>query len=536
MPLPLRRVRIPALVTFGRPFSSRRLLLALVALIATSIAGWSIVTNLTLVATLHQPAGHHLDQADLLMLVQNGRFGEAFEMAVAAGDKLFETDFNALDGGGANVGAGQRYTRIPRADLAGPTEWAHHSPSRATGPNASACIGCHNKPVQDGAGGVEADVHRDPLHSGNLATMIHRNTPHMFGLGGLQRLAEEMTADLQGLRDGAVQQVCSSGSPVTVVLQTKGVAFGSLVVTPNGSQPCVPQMDTSGVQGVDADLVVRPFQWKGSVASLRDFVRGACHNEIGMQPVELVGVGVDADFDGVADEMTVGDQTALTIYLASQPRPTSKTELDHLGLLDPPLTAAEKSSIRRGAGTFRDIGCTACHVTALRVDDPNFHEPSLSPSFRDTLFPSGMDPVAFGVRPDFPVGFDITRDQPDNRMRDSSGNVTYRLGAFRADPQGRAVVELLGDLKRHDMGPGLAEAIDETGSGSSVFMTENLWGVGSTAPYLHDGRATTVTEAILEHGGEGAVSNTAFQGLPTSMQVDIVSYLESLVLFKLPAD
>ncbi|MBI4472962.1 MAG: hypothetical protein HY646_09865 [Acidobacteria bacterium] len=98
---------------------------------------------------------------------------------------------------------------------------------------------------------------------------------------------------------------------------------------------------------------------------------------------------------------------------------------------------------------------------------------------------------------------------------------------------GRAVVELFGDLKRHDLGPGLAEPIDEVSTGAAVFLTENLWGVGSTAPYLHDGRATTLTEAILEHGGEAAAARDAFVRLPPHRQQELVAFLENLVLFKM---
>jgi hypothetical protein len=504
------------------------------AVVATSLAGWAIVTNLSLVRTLHDPAAHHIDQATLLALVERGRGHQAFETAFEAGDSLFETRFNALDGGGANVGSGQRYTRIPRADLAGPTEWASHVPSRATGPNSSSCTGCHNQPYQDGAGGPESDVHRDPNHTGNLASMIHRNTPHTFGLGAVQRLAEEMTAALAAQRDAAVAQACSSGSPVNVALSAKGVSFGTLVVTVASTQPCTTDLDLSGVSGIDADLVVKPFQWKGNTASIREFARGACNNEIGMQPVELVGAGVDGDFDGVADEITIGDQTALAVYLASQPRPTTKLELEAHGLLATPLAPGEKSAIRRGSQVFADVGCAVCHVPSLSIDDPTFSEPSEETPYRDAVFPSGADPVALGVRPDFPVAMDLTQDQPENQLKDSSGNVVFRLGSFQKDAQGRAVVELYSDLKRHDMGPALAESIDETGCGSSVFLTRSLWGLGSTAPYLHDGRATTVTEAILEHGGEAAASSAAFQALPTPKQKDLVAFLESLVLYKLP--
>ncbi len=82
------------------------------------------------------------------------------------------------------------------------------------------------------------------------------------------------------------------------------------------------------------------------------------------------------------------------------------------------------------------------------------------------------------------------------------------------------------------MGVGLAEPIDEVGTGASVFLTENLWGVGSTAPYLHDGRATTLAEAIGEHGGAAAPARAAFLDLPTDAQMDLITFLNNLVLFK----
>jgi CxxC motif-containing protein (DUF1111 family) len=86
------------------------------------------------------------------------------------------------------------------------------------------------------------------------------------------------------------------------------------------------------------------------------------------------------------------------------------------------------------------------------------------------------------------------------------------------------------------MGPGLAETIDEVGTGAAMFLTENLWGVGSTAPYLHDGRATTLTEAILEHGGEAGGSRASFAALSTADQRDLLAFLNNLVLFKQEAN
>ena len=112
------------------------------------------------------------------------------------------------------------------------------------------------------------------------------------------------------------------------------------------------------------------------------------------------------------------------------------------------------------------------------------------------------------------------------------GDRTVHLGAFKKDSLGRAVINLYGDLKRHDMGPGLAEAVDEVGTGASVFLTRTLWGVGSTAPYLHDGRASTLTEAIIEHGGEATAARDAFMTAPSNEQADLMAFLNNLILFK----
>jgi cytochrome c peroxidase len=219
------------------------------------------------------------------------------------------------------------------------------------------------------------------------------------------------------------------------------------------------------------------------------------------------------------------------VYLAAQPRPTTQLELARLGLI-PALPAAQVEAIGRGARAFADAACADCHVPRMTLDDPVFHEPSRHPAYRDAVFPAGQSPLDEGVDPRLAVRFDLTRDQPDNRITDSRGRLVFHLGAFARDSRGRAVVDLFGDLRRHDMGAELAESIDEKGTGNATFLTENLWGVGSTAPYLHDGRATTLTEAILLHGGEAEASRDAFESLGEAQQQDLIAFLDNLVLFK----
>ena len=60
------------------------------------------------------------------------------------------------------------------------------------------------------------------------------------------------------------------------------------------------------------------------------------------------------------------------------------------------------------------------------------------------------------------------------------------------------------------------------------FMTARLWGVADTAPYLHDGRATTLTEAIVLHGGDAQDARDAYLRLSSRQQRDVIRFLRSL--------
>jgi CxxC motif-containing protein (DUF1111 family) len=90
------------------------------------------------------------------------------------------------------------------------------------------------------------------------------------------------------------------------------------------------------------------------------------------------------------------------------------------------------------------------------------------------------------------------------------------------------------DLLLHDMGPGLADNMGEGGASGSEWRTPPLWGIGLTAgvsggeAYLHDGRARTLEEAILWHGGEAEASKEAFRTLPTADRAALIKFLKSL--------
>jgi len=144
--------------------------------------------------------------------------------------------------------------------------------------------------------------------------------------------------------------------------------------------------------------------------------------------VEIVGDGVDGDGDGVVNQFGCGDQTALAIYLAAQPRPVTKLELADAGLEQ--LGSEEREAIARGEALFEQAECMSCNTPALVLEDPIFSEPSLNMFFRDDRFPAGQDPISVGVDPADRIWFDLTRDPPDNVVDSGSTEVRHSRTAF----------------------------------------------------------------------------------------------------------
>ncbi|MDN3526574.1 di-heme oxidoredictase family protein [Halomonas sabkhae] len=90
------------------------------------------------------------------------------------------------------------------------------------------------------------------------------------------------------------------------------------------------------------------------------------------------------------------------------------------------------------------------------------------------------------------------------------------------------------DLLLHDMGEGLADHRPEFAASGREWRTPPLWGIGLThkvnprAGFLHDGRARTLEEAILWHGGEAEASAAAYRHLPADKRQALIRFLESL--------
>jgi CxxC motif-containing protein (DUF1111 family) len=91
------------------------------------------------------------------------------------------------------------------------------------------------------------------------------------------------------------------------------------------------------------------------------------------------------------------------------------------------------------------------------------------------------------------------------------------------------------DLLLHDMGAGLDDGYTEGSAKTSEWKTPALWGLGLSKNsqggeyfLLHDGRANSIEEAILLHGGEGNFSRENFELLTDSDKSNLIKFLESL--------
>src|SRR5215813_12875267 len=230
----------------------------------------------------------HVNQAD----IENGAI--TFSRLLEIGEAIFAARWTKLDGQGrpAATGNGAPTKRDPS-----------HDPGfiRTSGTDSTSCADCHNQPFVGGAGGFVANVFvlaqvLDPVTDSVSAEFSdERNTLGMNGSGAIEMLAREMTADLLNLRQAALNEARATSKAVTKRLDTKGVNFGQITANPDGS------FDTSKVEGVDADLIIKPFHQKGVVNSVRVFTINAYNHHHGMEAVERFGRGQKDNKGNVID-------------------------------------------------------------------------------------------------------------------------------------------------------------------------------------------------------------------------------------------
>jgi len=409
--------------------------------------------------------------------------------SIRRGRQLFQRKFTHLQGQGANEGDGVGDLNTDGAIGAG---------------LADSCALCHGRPR--GSGGAGGNVPTRP---------DSRDAPHLFGLGLKEMLADEITSDLRNTRQKAVAQAAKLGRPVTLSLRSKGVNYGSITANVSGA------VDTSHVNGVDPDLRVKPFFAEGSTISIREFIVGAMHKEMGMEinDPDLAAASAGQKIttpsgmvlDGAQDKISAPPPPdAVSGQYELDPALVDYLEFYLLNYFKPAL-GKQNVATELGRSVFNSIGCNSCHMSDLQIDhdrrvaDVNTVYDPLNGNF-NSLFATATTMVT--------------------TINDNSGYPALKL------PQGNSflVKNIFTDFKRHDVGPGFYER-NYDGTLQKVFLTRPLWGVGSTGPYGHDGRSMTLDDVILRHGGESQASRNAYAKLSGSESALLQAFLNSLILF-----
>jgi len=450
---------------------------------------------------------------------------------IAHGKMLFQANWTVEDG------AGRPFTKGNGRALSDPLQPLNNlrSFNRLSGPDANSCAGCHNAPFGIPGGGGDfvssvfvlgqrfdfatldpkdtvatrgaRDENGEALSVQSFANL--RATTGMFGAGYIEMLARQITADLQTIRDSMkLGQTCD--------LVSKGISFGKLSRRANGT------WDTSRVEGMPAlsllstisanppTLLIRPWHQAGNVISLREFTNNALNQHHGIQSTERFGVDTDPDGDGVKNEATRADVTALTVYQAVLAAP---------GRVIPNNPVIEKA-IWNGEQLFEKIGCSGCHISKLPLDNRGWIYEEPGPYNPATNLRRGD---AASLR------LDLSSELlPQPRLPRASGT------------SGVILVPVYTDFKLHDITDGpndsSVEPLDMNvgtwsvnfGKGNRRFLTKRLWGCANEPPYFHHGMFTTLRAAVLAHSGEARGSRESFERLSEYDRNSLIEFLKSL--------
>lgn len=206
------------------------------------------------------------------------------------------------------------------------------------------------------------------------------------------------------------------------------------------------------------------FGWKASAASLLHQVVGAYNEDMGVTTPAL------------PDEPCSGQLPQCDGHPPDIPIEVAELVRDYVQTLGVPARRQVGDPvIRAGEDQFRALGCSNCHAPLLRTG-------------------AGGDEPAVA---------------------------NQEIRPFT-------------DLLLHDMGDGLADGRPDWLAGEREWRTPPLWGIGLTmvvsghTRFLHDGRARTLAEAILWHGGEAAAAAEGFRNLPAAMRAALLAFLGSL--------
>jgi len=403
----------------------------------------------------------------------------------------------------------------------GQFEFAQDEELPRVGPifNSKSCGACHFQPALGGSGTFINEVR------------IRRNTAggplHIFGSDNVLRLGPQTQGALTFFPTGVhatpigcqithpncVRSTCqteeatrttfatnlricdptsanfASGANCTAERQSTPLfGFGFVEAVADATFDAIAAAQPAAIRGTVKRTVefgrtrVARFGWKDDVATLRFFAGDAYLNEMGItnpdNPNERSNCALNRTQFGVVLDAADDPEDEIE----DDGRADTDRFADFMRALDVPPTLDQNSSAQAGHTLFNNIGCGGCHVETIRTaDNPSQFVP----------------PTTGGVAIDL-VLLEIFLDNEDFHP--------------------------FSDFLLHDMGA-LGDGITSGAAGPRQMRTAPLWGIRGKSKLLHDGRATTIPEAVNFHDGQAAAARTAFNALTAAQQQQIVDFL-----------
>jgi len=340
--------------------------------------------------------------------------------------------------------------------------------------NERACGACHNVAAAGGSG-VQFEVRAGRLIDGNFDSLASEGG-QLFDLFSVTSLPASERTTIPGCTLPPNGEPVPADANVTALRRTTALfGLGLVDATPDATFQAIAAAQPLAIRG-RAPLVpniaaghptVGKFGWKDQVPTLRQFSGDAYLNEMGITNPEF------------PDEQVPQGNPAFLAPCDGNPVEPGSVEDDgedvdefttFMTRLAPPPPPAITGQAHSGNAIFTQIGCDGCHVRSIT---------------------SGPSPIA------------------------ALSNQTYQP---------------FSDFLVHDMGS-LGDNIPGNGDvGLREMRTAPLWGLHFLAPtnLLHDGRATSVEDAILRHDGQAAAARNAFIALPPGHKNNLLAFLAAL--------
>jgi CxxC motif-containing protein (DUF1111 family) len=208
------------------------------------------------------------------------------------------------------------------------------------------------------------------------------------------------------------------------------------------------------------------FGWKASVASLREFTLQACSSELGLEVPGFARAAPPWKSDYKAPGIDLTREQCDTLTRFVASLPKPGVR--------PPDSPEQAGAIERGRQLFASVGCAVCHRQKLGDVDGIYSDLLLHDMGRE-LSDSGSYTV---LEPEIASKDKAKQPRPANERE---------------------------------------------------WRTPPLWGLRDSAPYLHDGRAKTVADAVALHGGEGLTAAQAYTRLSAKEREQVELFLQTLV-------